>query len=98
MGRPRFYKNTTENVVRIYQVLKKAHREDRGHITVGEIARESGLHKWTVSRTLDVWMAPFVEMVIPEELEDLGMRLKLVKLRNPNVGEEQVVRGLSARL
>jgi hypothetical protein len=65
---------------------------------VGEIARETGLHKWTVSRTLDVWMAPFVDMVIPEELEDLGMKLKLVKLSNPGIKEEQVVRGLSARL
>jgi hypothetical protein len=64
---------------------------------VGEIARETGLHKWTVSRTLDVWMSPFVDMVIPEELEDLGMKLKLVKLSNPNLKEEQVVRGLSAR-
>ena len=98
MARPRFYKNTTENVVKIYRVLQKAHSEERGHLTVGEIAKETGLHKWTVSRTLDVWMAHFVDMVIPEELEDLGMKLKLVKLSNPGIREEQVVRGLSARI
>ena len=98
MARPRFYKNTIENVVRIYRVLQRAHQEDRGHMTVGEIARESRLHKWTVSRTLDVWMAPFIEMVIPEELEDVGLKLKLVRIRNPNVPEEQVVRGLAARV
>lgn len=98
MARPRFYKNTVENVLKIYRVLLKAHQEDRGHITMGEIAREAGLHKWTVSRTLDVWMVPFVEMVIPEELEDVGLKIKLVRIKNPNIGEEQVVRGLSARL
>jgi hypothetical protein len=98
MARPRFYKNTIKNVVRIYRVLQKAHGEDRGHLTVGEIARESGLHKWTISRTLDVWMSPFVDMVIPEELEDIGLKLKLVKIKNPNINEEQVVKGLSARL
>ena len=98
MPRPRFYKNTVDNVVRIYRILQKAHSEGRGHLTVGEIAREARLHKWTVSRTLDIWMSPFVEMVIPEELEDLGMKLKLVKIGNPNIKEEQVVRGLSVRL
>ena len=98
MARPKFYRNTVENVTKIYRVLQKAHQEDKGHLTVGEIAREAGLHKWTVSRTLDVWMMPFVDMVIPEELEDLGLKLKLVKVRNPNVPEEQVVRGLSVRL
>ena len=98
MARPRFYRNTTDNVVKIYRVLQRAHQEDRGHITVGEIARGAGLHKWTVSRTLDVWMAPFVEMVIPEELEDVGLKIKLVKIKNPDIKEEQVVRGLRARL
>lgn len=98
MARPRFYRNTIDNVVKIYRALQKAHGEDRGHLTVGELSRETGLHKWTVSRTLDVWMAPFVEMIIPEELEDLGMRLKLVKIANPGVPEEQVVRSLSMKL
>lgn len=98
MARPGFYKNTVENVRKIYAVLRKAHEEDRGHLTVGEIARESGLHKWTVSRTLDVWMAPFVEAIVPEELEDVGLKIKLVRLRNPGIGEEQVLRGLRARL
>lgn len=98
MARPKFYKNTVENVVRIYRVLKKAHEEDRGHLTVGEISREARLHKWTVSRTLDVWMSPFVDMVIPEELEDIGLKLKLVKIRDPKIPEEQVVRGLAARI
>ena len=98
MARPRFYKNTVDNVVKIYRVLRRAHEEDRGHLTVGEISREAGLHKWTVSRTLDVWMARALELVIPEELEDIGLKLKLVKIRNPGVPEEQVVRGLSARM
>ncbi len=98
MARPRFYRNTQDNVRRIFRVLKKAHKEERGHMTVGEIAKESGLHKWTVSRTLDIWMSPFVEMVIPEELEDVGLKLKLVKLGSPGLSEEQVLRGMETRL
>ena len=55
-----FYKNTRINAVRIFRVLKQAYMEDRGPITVSEIARLAGIHKWSVSRTLDVWMQPFV--------------------------------------
>jgi hypothetical protein len=98
MKRPRFYKNTVQNVQRIYRVLQKAHSEERGHMTVGEIARGAGLHKWIVSRTLDIWMDPFIEMVIPEELEDVGLKVKLVKIRDPNISEEQVIRGLGVRI
>jgi len=79
----RFYRNTVVNVVRIFRFLKQAHEEDRGHLTVSEIARELGMHKWTVSRTLDIWMEPIVDMVIPEELEDVGLKIKLVSLKTP---------------
>lgn len=93
----RFYKNTVVNVVKIFRFLKQAHEQDRGHLTVSEIARELGMHKWTVSRTLDVWMDPVVDMVIPEELEDLGLKIKLVSLKNPGMTEEQVVKMLAVR-
>jgi len=93
----RYYRNTVVNVIRIFRFLKQAHEEDRGHLTVSEIARELGMHKWTVSRTLDIWMGPIVDMVIPEELEDVGLKIKLVSLKNPDIKEEQVVRMLSVR-
>lgn len=88
----KFYKSTKGNVVKILQALKGT----EGPVTVGEIARRTGLHKWIVSRTLDVWMAPFVEVTILEELEAVGLRMKLVKLKG-NYSEEQVLRGLEVR-
>lgn len=98
MAAKRFYKNTKINAVKIFRVLKQAYKEDRGPITVSEIARLAGIHKWSVSRTIDVWMQPFVESVVVEELEQVGLRIKLVKLKNPDITEEQILRGLSVKL
>jgi len=93
-----YYRKTLKNVVKIYRALKRAHKENRGPMTVSEIARETGLHKWTVSRTLDVWMGPFVESVVLEELEDVGLRVKLVRIANPDLTEEQIIRGVGVRV
>jgi len=92
MGKKRFYKNTKENVLKIFRVLEV----DEGPVTVGEVSRRCGLHKWVVSRTLDLWMQPFVDVTILEELEAVGLRMKLVKLKG-NFSEKQVLRGLEVR-
>ncbi|MCJ7817118.1 MAG: hypothetical protein MUP55_04640 [Candidatus Aenigmarchaeota archaeon] len=94
----RFYKNTKYNSVKIFRVLKQAYMEDRGPITVSEIARLTSLHKWSVSRTIDVWLHPFVEATVVEELEQVGLRIKLVKLKNPDMTEEQLLRGLNVKM
>ena len=94
----RFYKNTKINAVKIFRCLKQAYMEDRGPITVSEIARLTSLHKWSVSRTIDVWLHPFVESVIVEELEQVGLRIKLIRLKNPDMTEEQLLRGLNVKL
>jgi len=96
--KPKFYKNTKTNVVKIFRVLKQAHETDRGFMTIGGIARETGLHKWTVSRTIDVWMRYAVDCIIPEEFEQIGLRVKFVKLSKPQMTEEQVLRGLTIQL
>jgi hypothetical protein len=98
MANNKFYKTTSTNVLKIYRFLKKAHKNGTDLSTVGEISRGTGLHKWTVSRTLDIWMSPIVEMMIPEELEDVGLRLKLVKLADPNISEDQILKLLKIRL
>jgi hypothetical protein len=94
----RYYKNTKVNAIKIFRALKQAYMEDRGPITVSEIARLTSLHKWSVSRTIDVWLHPFVESVIVEELEQVGLRIKLVRLKNPDMTEEQLLRGLDVKL
>jgi hypothetical protein len=96
--KPAFYRNTRINAVKIFRALKQAYMEDRGPITVSEIARLTGLHKWSVSRTIDVWLHPFVESVVVEELEQVGLRIKLVRLKNPEMTEEQMLRGLNVKL
>jgi len=98
MGNNKFYKITSLNVLKIYRFLKTVQNNGTDFSTVGEIARGTRLHKWTVSRTLDIWMSPILEMIIPEELEDVGLKLKLVKLTNPNLSEEQVLRLLKIGL
>ena len=93
-----FYKKTKINVIKIFRVLKDAQNRSSGPLTISEIARRSGLHKWTVSRTIDIWMDSFVESRVLEELEDVGLRLKLVELTDPNITEEQVLRSLKIKI
>ena len=97
-GQRQFYKNTVTNVRKIFAVLRASSDGDEGFLSVSEISRRSGLHKWIVSRTIDIWMAPFLEIVIPEELDQIGLKIKLVKLSKPTITEEQVMRGLSIRM
>ena len=91
------YKNTTINIMRIVKILKDASTESEGYITVSEIARRGGMHKWTVSRTLDLYMRSLVDVVQPEELEAIGLQAKLVRLKNPNITPQQVVGYLKMR-
>ena len=94
MRNKRFYKTTIRNVIRIFRVLKQANRDGEGSLTVSEIARRARLHKWTVSRSIDLWMSHFVEVISPEELSQIGLTLKLVRLSNPRMNEKQVLRHL----
>ena len=95
MARRGYYKNTKDNAVRIFRALKKAHGDGREFLTVGEISREAGLHKWIVSRTVDLWMHGLVEVASPAELDAVGLKIKLVRLRNREISEEQVLSSLS---
>jgi hypothetical protein len=97
-GQRQFYKNTVSNVRKIFYVLKDSAKADEGYLSVSEIARRSGLHKWTVSRTVDIWMAPHLDVVIPEELDQVGLKIKLVRLTSPDVTEDHVMRALHVKL
>lgn len=91
------YASTTANVLTIFRFLRHAELEDRGHLPVSTIAKETGLHKWTVSRTVDLWMHPFLDIVSPAELEQVGLKIKLVKLK-PGVTEDVIRRGLTVKV
>ncbi len=95
MRRPNFYRGTIKNIFSIVQCLKD---NDGGYITVSEIARRTGLHKWTVSRTVDTWMTGIVESVVPTEMEGIGMKVKFVRLANEDITDEQIVRLLKMRI
>jgi hypothetical protein len=97
-GPARHYRATPGNVMRIFRALKEPSSEGSGgFVTVSEISRRTGLHKWTVSRTIDLYMAPLLEIVQPPELAVLGLQVKLVKLRDPGLKPEQVVSYLKLR-
>jgi hypothetical protein len=96
MQRKGYYKNTVKNVMQILDLLKKSENEGE-LLTVSKISRLSGLHKWTVSRTIDLYMSPYVEIMIPEGFEDVGLKIKFVKLKNPGITREQVLRFLKLR-
>ncbi|MCK4531961.1 MAG: hypothetical protein KAT94_03770, partial [Candidatus Aenigmarchaeota archaeon] len=65
MTRKNYYKNTVKNVIRILNLLKKS-GQDGELVTISKISKLTGLHKWTVSRTIDLYMSPYVEIMIPE--------------------------------
>jgi len=97
MAKRTHYKGTNINIAKIYKALKSAASEKEGFVTVSEIARRSGIHKWTVSRTIDLYMGGIVESVKPEELEAIGLQAKLVKLKDPNLTPQQLVSYLKMR-
>jgi len=97
MAKRQYYKSTATNVIRIFRALQEAGRDKEGYITVSEISRRSGIHKWTVSRTLDLYMQALVEVVQPEELEAIGLQAKLVRLRNTELTRENVLNYLRFR-
>ena len=97
-AKPKFYENTKGNVLKIFRILKEAQNGGDGYLNISEIARRTGLHRWTVSRTIDLWMSHIVEVIIPEELEQVGLRIKLVRLADREITEKGVVRGMNIRL
>jgi hypothetical protein len=91
-----YYKNTVKNVMLIFGLLKNS--EERGELlTVSKISKLTGLHKWTVSRTLDLYMSPYVEITVPEGFDDVGLKIKFVRLKHKNMTSEQVLRFLKVR-
>jgi hypothetical protein len=96
MNKKGYYKKTLKNVMQILNLLKK--NEKTGELlTISRISKLTGLHKWTVSRTLDLHMQNFVEITIPDGFEDVGLHIKFVRLKNPGITREQVLRFLRIR-
>jgi hypothetical protein len=91
------YKATPGNIMRIFRALRETSSEGGGFVTVSEIARRAGLHKWTVSRTIDIYMGPLVEIVQPPELAALGLQVKLVKLKDSGLKPQQLISYLKLR-
>jgi hypothetical protein len=91
MAEEKFYKNTVVNVLKILKCLKMAEKEENDVLTVSKISKMTKLHKWTVSRTLDLYMHPFVEIVIPEGFEDVGLQIKFIRLKDPGIPEKRVL-------
>lgn len=91
-----YYKNTVKNVLLVFDLLKKS--EETGELlTISKISKITGLHKWTVSRTLDIYMSPYVEITVPEGFDDVGLKIKFVRLKNKSMTKEQVLRFLKIR-
>jgi hypothetical protein len=91
-----YYKNTVKNVIQIFSLLKEA--DERNELlTISKISRITGLHKWTVSRTIDIYMSPYVEITVPEGFDDVGLKIKFVRLKNKNMTREHVLRFLTLR-
>ncbi|NIO21487.1 MAG: hypothetical protein GTN76_12290 [Candidatus Aenigmarchaeota archaeon] len=82
--------------MQILNLLKKY--EKTGELlTISKISKLTGMHKWTVSRTLDLYMQNFVEITIPDGFEDVGLHIKFVRLKRPDITKEQVLRLLKLR-
>lgn len=91
MKKKGYYRKTLKNVMQILSLLKKY--EKTGELlTISKISKLTGLHKWTVSRTLDLHMQNFVDVTIPDGFEDVGLHIKFIRLRNPEITKEQVLR------
>ena len=91
MGKRDYYKNTNLNMIKIFKTLQNAAKEGESFLPISQVARRSKMHKWTVSRTVDLYMHSILEIVKPEELEAIGLQAKLIRLKNPNMTTKQLV-------
>lgn len=96
MASKNYYRKTIKNVMQILDSLKKTGKNGE-LLTISKISRLTNLHKWTVSRTIDLYMSPYVEIMIPEGFEDVGLKIKFVKLKNLDITKEQVLRFMKLR-
>ena len=83
--------------MKIFRALKEAEKAGEGFLTVSKIAKATKLHKWTVSRTLDIYMFPYIEINTPEGFDDVGLQIKFVRLKDPSMEEKQALRFLKMR-
>lgn len=86
---------TRKHILKILKVLRKAYREGES-LSVSRIAKDAGMHKWSVSRILDLYM-PYVDVRTIPELEALGLSAKLVELANPRITDKQALLLLETR-
>ena len=94
MAESKYYKNTVKNVLKIFKALKDAEKDGEALLTVSKLSRLTKLHKWTVSRTIDLYMHPYLEIMTPEGFDDVGLQIKFIRLKNPSMDEKQALRFL----
>ena len=87
---------TRRNIVKILRVLKHAQKGGEDFLTINKIAKRSGIHKWSVSRIIDLY-CPYISVRFIEELDALGLSAKMVQLEDPGITEEQALRCLDVR-
>ncbi len=95
MARGKVAGKTKSHILKILKVLRKAHREGET-LSVSRIAKETGIHKWSVSRILDLYM-PYVDVKVIPELEALGLSAKIIELANPRITDKQAMLLLETR-
>jgi len=69
---------TIKKIGKILFVLK----ETQDWLHLREISRRTGIHHQTVSEILDKYLNQFI---LTQNLNEYGLKLKLVKLKNKNV-------------
>ena len=95
MARKKVAGKTKEHILKILKVLRKAYREGET-MSVNKIAKATGIHKWSVSRILDLYM-PYVDVRVIPELEALGLSAKIIVLANPRITDKQALLLLETR-
>lgn len=96
MNKGQIGKTTRKHVVTILEALKEAQKEGEEFLTISKISRMTGIHKWTVSRVIDMY-CPYISVRMIEELEALGLQAKMVQLEDPAITSEQAMRCLDVR-
>ena len=96
MARGKVAGKTKDHILKILKVLRKAYK-DGETLSVNRIAKATGIHKWSVSRILDLYM-PYVSVRMIPELEALGLSAKLVELANPKITDKQALLLLETRV
>jgi len=92
-----YYKGTISNIIKITKCLKDEYKNGKSFLTFSQISKRTGLHKGTVTRIVKLYMSGFVNIEKVKELEEIGLTINLVSLKDNNISYDKIAKMIETK-